>query len=136
MTAAAAYRKRAADKGALGAELTAWKRHLSEHRHEARFGALRVETRDDRHRFTTEISFGGLNPDAVRVELFAEPTGGGEPVRITMTRGQRLFDQSNKYEYAASVAASRPADDYTPRLIPHHPDASVPLEAPQILWRR
>ena len=136
LTAAAAYRKRAADKGALGAELTAWKRHLSEHRHEARFGALRVETRDDRHRFTTEISFGGLNPDAVRVELFAEPTGGGEPVRITMTRGQRLFDQSNKYEYAASVAASRPADDYTPRLIPHHPDASVPLEAPQILWRR
>ena len=36
----------------------------------------------------------------------------------------------------AEVPANRPASDYTPRVIPYHPKASVPLEAPQILWQR
>jgi glycogen phosphorylase len=34
------------------------------------------------------------------------------------------------------VPASRPATDYTPRLVPYHPDARVPLEANEILWQR
>jgi starch phosphorylase len=40
------------------------------------------------------------------------------------------------YEYAATVPASRPAADYTARLVPRHPEAIVPLEAPEILWQR
>ena len=35
-----------------------------------------------------------------------------------------------------SAQASRPAADYTPRLVPRHRDALVPLEAPEILWQR
>ena len=31
---------------------------------------------------------------------------------------------------------ARPANDYTPRVIPHHPAVAVPLEATQILWQR
>jgi starch phosphorylase len=52
-----------------------------------------------------------------------------------MTRGERLPDASG-YVYSARVPAERPAADYTPRIIPHHPEAAVPLEAPQILWER
>jgi starch phosphorylase len=37
--------------------------------------------------------------------------------------------------YSAQVSATRPASDYTARIIPHHPNASVPLEAEQILWQ-
>ena len=135
LPAAAEYRKRAADNGALGAQLAFWKRHLREHWHDARFGALHVETRDEGHRFTIEVLFGGLNPDAVRVELFAEPSGGG-PVRASMTRGQRLDGHDDRYEYRANVSASRPPGDYTPRLVPHHEDAVVPLEISEILWQR
>lgn len=53
-----------------------------------------------------------------------------------MTRGRKLDGPDNGYDYSVSVPASRPAADYTPRLIPHHPDAFVPLEAPEILWQR
>ena len=37
---------------------------------------------------------------------------------------------------SARVAATRPAVDFTPRLIPHNDEAIVPLEAFQILWQR
>jgi hypothetical protein len=30
--------------------------------------------------------------------------------------------------------SSRPVADYTPRLVPRHVEAFVPLEAPFILW--
>jgi starch phosphorylase len=52
-----------------------------------------------------------------------------------MTRGERLTD-ANGHIYSARVPASRPAAHYTPRLIPSHPEAAVPLEATQILWQR
>jgi hypothetical protein len=29
----------------------------------------------------------------------------------------------------------RPADHYTPRILPSYVGANVPLEAPQILWQ-
>ena len=136
LPAAAAYRKRAAAKGALGAQVLAWRRQLAADWPEARFGAVHIETREDQHRFTVQVHLGGLNPEAVRVELFADPVDGGEPGRQAMARGRKLDGPATGYEYAASVPASRSAADYTPRLVPHHPDAAVPLEATEILWQR
>jgi starch phosphorylase len=43
---------------------------------------------------------------------------------------------TNECLYIARVPATRPAVDYTPRLIPHNDQALVPLEAFQILWQR
>ena len=136
LTAASAYRTRAADKGVRGAKLVAWKQHLRDHWHEARFGELRVDTRGDRHQFRIDVSFGGLTPDAVHVELVADPIGDGEPLREVMTRGQQRDVRARTYEYSARVSALRPAGDYTPRLVPYHPDAAVPLEATEIHWQR
>jgi starch phosphorylase len=136
LPAAAAFRQRAADKGALGAQVLAWQRHLAQHWHEARFGESRAETRGDRHRFTVDVHLGGLDPDAIRVELFANPVGDGAPVRQPMARGRKLNGPTPAYEYQASVPASRAVDEYTPRLLPYHPLATVPLEAAEILWQR
>jgi starch phosphorylase len=38
--------------------------------------------------------------------------------------------------YSAQVSATRASSDYTARIIPHHANVSVPLEAGQILWQR
>ena len=48
----------------------------------------------------------------------------------------RVVAAATGYGYHAHVPADRPASDYTVRLIPRHAGASVPLEAPQILWQR
>jgi len=134
VAAATRYRARAADKGALGAQLRKWQRDLSRGFSQARFGALRVDTRDNSHRISVDVYLGGLDPEAVRVELYAEPTTGGEPERHVMARGRKL--DGNGYEYDARIPAVRPADHYTPRLVPYHPAAAVPLEADHILWQR
>jgi len=136
LPAASRYRKRVAEKAAVGVQVVTWRRHLTEHWHEARFGAVRVDTREDRHHFSVGVYLGRLDPGALRVELFADPIDGGEPQRHPMARGPVIDETSMGFEYTGSVPASRAAGDYTVRLVPDHPEAAVPLEAPEILWQR
>jgi starch phosphorylase len=136
LPAAAAYRQRAADKGMLGAQILDWQRAVAHYWAAVRFGTLQVETSAEQHVFQLPVYFGALDPDAVRVELYADPVDGGAPLRQVMTRGAPLAGATNGYTFSAHVPASRPATEYTPRLIPHHPEAAVPLEAAQILWQR
>jgi starch phosphorylase len=42
----------------------------------------------------------------------------------------------NGYIYHAEVSAQRPAGHYTPRIVPGHLAAAVPMEAGFILWRQ
>jgi len=42
----------------------------------------------------------------------------------------------NGYIFKAHVPATRPAMDYTARIIPQQDDVVVPLEANRILWQR
>ena len=136
LPAASRYRRRAVSKGALGAEVRAWQRTLGQHWHEARFGSVRVETEADGHRFHVEVHLGRLDPDAVRVELHADAVDGQEAVSLAMRRGRMLDESADGSEYRATVPASRPIDDYRIRLVPHHADATIPLEASEILWQR
>ena len=136
LPAAAAYRRRAADKGALGAQLRNWQRHLAQHWPQVHFGHLWIETSGGQHLFQVQVYLDEIDPDAVRLELYAEALNGGAPVRQAMERGSPLVGALHGYLYSAYVAASRPAQDYTPRVIPYHPAAVIPLEAPQILWSR
>jgi starch phosphorylase len=136
LPAAQRFRERAHDKGALGTQLLAWRRHLDECWHDARFGEVRAETRQDHHQLGVDVHLGRLDPDAVRVELYADATDGGEPLRHVMARGRKLEGAAAGYEYTGRVPAARPLGDYTPRLVPHHPAATVPLEAAAILWQR
>jgi starch phosphorylase len=134
--AAAAYRTRAADHGALGAELIAWRQALAAHWREARFGAVSEETHGAERRVTVAVRLGGLDPEAVRVELYADPVNDGEPERHAMERARKLDEPGQGYEYCVSLPATRTLGDYTPRLLPRHPSASIPLEAHDILWQR
>jgi len=134
--AAASYRARSADKAALGTQLVGWRRDLARHWPDARFGSVRAATQGTRHHISVEVYLGRLHPDAARVELYAEAATGGEPERHPMARGRKLDAPGNGYEYDASIAAVRPAGDYTPRLLPYHRAAVVPLEAHEILWQR
>ena len=132
---AAAYRRRGSAENRTAANLLHWQRQLSDHWSRLRFVSMRVETVADEYRFQVQVHLNELDPDAVQVELCAEALGDGEPFRQAMVRGERLVGEST-WRYSVSIRADRPAADFTPRVVPSHPDAFVPLEAAQILWYR
>jgi starch phosphorylase len=48
----------------------------------------------------------------------------------------RTGADAGSYVYSVRVPATRSATDYTARIIPRNPEATIPLEVPQILWQR
>ncbi len=134
--AAAAYRERAAGKGAAGRQLVDWIRALERGWQALRFGDVTVETRGERHVFEVQVYFGDLDPDAVRVELYADGGDRGAPVRQQMARVRPLAGAGNGHAYGAAVPAARPASDYTARIVPRRSGVAVPLEVVRILWQR
>jgi len=137
LPAASGYRDRAAQEGALGRSLVQWQTNIAEHWGSVHFGSVEVRTHDGQHFFRVEISPGNLAPSDLRVEIYAEPDEqAGSPVVEPMTACTNCANANGILVYLAETSRSRPASDYTPRIIPHHPGASVPLEATQILWQR
>jgi len=134
LSAASGFRARAANQGAMGASLLHWQAHLRKHWPAVRFGSATVEQKQGQYLFQAQIFLDELDPDAVAAELYAAGQNGSSPVRHPMTRGEQLVGSANGFTYTAEVPAARPVADYTPRLIPQHSGAFVPLEAPFILW--
>lgn len=136
LPAAAAYRARAENSGALGIQITHWQRKLAQGWPTVRFGRVGIEPLQDRHEFEVEVTLGELDPHAVRVELYADPLVGAEAFRQDMTRLERQTDPEGRTLYVASVPADRASSDYTARIVPAFPGVSVPLEAIHVLWQR
>ena len=136
LPAAAAYRERAANKGAVGRQMVDWQHAVDREWGSLRFGDLRVETNADHHTFEGEIFLNDLDPNAARVELYADGINGGDPVRVEMKCAQPIPDASRRCVYRATVPTARPARDYTARVMPHCDGVAVPLESARILWQR
>lgn len=77
----------------------------------------------------------GLDPKALRVELYAEGVMGGAPVRHEMKCIRQSAGGSGHCIYGAAVSAARRPADYTARVIPGLECGAVPLEFGRILWQ-
>jgi starch phosphorylase len=133
---AAVYGQRAANKGAVGRQVVDWQHALDRTWGSLRFGGLRVETSAGRHVFEVEVFLNDLDPNAARVELYADGIGGSDPVRVEMKCERPQPDASRPCVYRATVPTTRPARDYTARVVPQRPGVAVPLESARILWQR
>jgi starch phosphorylase len=136
LPAAAAYRLRAADKGAGGRDIVRWKDATNEKWSALRLGEVRAQSRGDEHLLEVPVSLGDLDPAAVRVELYADGVAGKEPVRQEMKQARSADGGSGRFVYSATVSAVRPAADYTVRITPKRDGLAVPLECNRILWQR
>jgi starch phosphorylase len=136
LPAAAAYRERAANKGAVGRQVVDWQHTLEQKWPTLHFGEVKVETRGEQHVFEVQVILNDLDPKAVRVEVCADGVMGSAPVRQEMKRVRQLDGASGGYIYCAAVSAARPAADYTARVIPHCEGVAIPLEETRIRWQR
>ena len=144
--AAAAYRQRAAGKGVQAAEAAQRLRRLKDEWPKLRFGQVEASASENgkEHVFEVQVFPGGLDPEMLKVELYAEGTNGGGPVRQEMERHETRRGalpagaENGPFQlYSARVSAKRPALDYTVRIVPAEIDGiAVPLEAPHILWQK
>src|SRR5665811_2043763 len=85
-----AYRERAADKGAVGRNIVNREHTLKEKWTTLRFGDVKVQTNAAEHIFEAEVYLNDLDPNVVRVELYADGINGSSPIRQEMTRVQTL----------------------------------------------
>ncbi len=136
LPAASAYVERAADKGQLGLDIIHWRHALDQEWSALRFGEVKVQSDATQHTFAAQVYLNDLDPEAVRVELYADGVMGGAAVRQEMKRVRKVDGAPGSYVYSATVSAARPAADYTARVIPQRAGVAVPLEAARILWQR
>jgi starch phosphorylase len=136
LPAAAAYQSRSGEKGAAGKQIADWKNALGNQWSGLRFGETKVQTRDGKHFFEVQVFLNGLDPQSVRVELYADSANGVALTRQEMKPAPRTGDGSEGERFTAEVSANRPTSVYTVRVIPHFGGVAVPLEEGRVLWQR
>ena len=124
LIAAAALAERTAQQGRLASELVRWQEDVERHWRQVRFGPLEIVRQDGDFVFRVLVDFGMLDAASARVELYANDA---PPVAMS---------PDAHHVYTARVPATRDVAGFTPRVIPYHPKAFVPLEANQILWQK
>ena len=120
LPAADNYRRRAADKGALAVPIEQWRKSLESHWPEIHFGNRYVRDASDGYAVRVQVYLGAVRPESVAVELYADAVDGKDGARIAMKHGEAVSGAVNGWIYQATVQKDRPADHYTPRVVPHH----------------
>ncbi|MCL7422589.1 MAG: alpha-glucan family phosphorylase [Methylobacter sp.] len=128
------YQRRAANGARSGRALTRWLSRLNDLWPKIHVAHVEIENSESMYSFRLQVYLGDLTAQDVKVELFAEPTYGDSDNIYEMRIDHELPGAVNGFVYSVEIPAKRPISDYTPRIIPSHPDVSVPTEAQPILW--
>ena len=132
LAAADNYKKRAAEKGAIGIQIMQAHKELLQKWNQVKFGEVHIEDKDNGHLFQVQVKLNGINPDFVSVELYANGINNDSPVKIEMNH---VAFANGVNEYVAHTDGSRSICDYTARIVPCYENISVPLENNLILWQ-
>ena len=136
LPAATAYHLRSANKGAIGSQIIDWRQTMEQKWNTLHFGEIKVATQKNQHVFEVQVYLNDLEPDALRVELYAEGHMDTVPERVEMKRLHSIIGTSGGFVFGGAVSAVRPSADYTARLIPQCLAVGVPLEYSRILWQK
>lgn len=136
LPAAQAYHLRIAENGNYALKMVEWYKEIVDKWSAVSFGKILVKSSLGQHVFEVALNLNGLDPKAVRVELFADGFLGSPPVHHEMTSIHQDLELKAEYIYIVTVYSSRSTNDYTARVIPFFEGANIPLEGNQILWQR
>jgi len=130
------YRRRVADGAGPAGQIESWKEAVGSRWADLAFGAVDVQQEGDSFVFAVEVSAGDLAGELrsgrVRVELYADPAPGSDlPMREPLECDGAV---DGRLTFKGSVPATRPAGDYTPRMLPGDPSILGLLEMPLVTW--
>jgi starch phosphorylase len=129
LPAAAAFRQRTKDSCAQAKNIVQWQSLLEKNWSKLQFGNVTIATKDDEHLFEVSVYVDDLDLEAIAVELFATFAV------YAMQHMGEIPDRPGWHLFRAAIPALHPASYFTPRIIPRHPDAAIPLEISSILWQ-
>lgn len=120
--AATQFHARSADNDSPGGQMAQWQRTFNSQWPDVRCGPVSIESDNDLHTFTAQLSLGRHDPAAVHVELFANaPTAAHTPVHTEIKRQSVPASPpstNGTSTYIAQVRAKRPVAEYTARVLP------------------
>ncbi len=133
--AAAALRERVAGGAAAAKAMAAWDRRLHRAWPGVHIGEPDFIRQDDDWTISVPVYLGEIMAADVRVESYADPTGGAAEITALALDGP-VPGAASGYFYRGRIPGTRPADDYTVRVVPAHPGVLVPTESALICWQR
>jgi starch phosphorylase len=136
LPAASLFRRRAARENGVSASLEKWSRHVQLYWSDIHFGEMTARQAAGQLTVSVPVHLGRIEPDAVRVELYACPEAAEKPFAQELAGVEPVPDVPNAFVYRATIDTLRPPDHFTARVVPYHPDARVPIECPLIAWHR
>jgi glycogen phosphorylase len=131
LPAARRYRALAADHLAHARALAEWEAAVRTHWGEVRIEGATARRENNAIQFQAQVHLGALHPADVAVQAYADPVNGAAPVAAPM---ELKPSADGTYTAEGQVSSSRPASDFTLRLLPRHPDSHEPLDLPLVLW--
>ncbi len=132
--AAKAFKQRVENEGLLARKLQAWESNLIHHWQGVHLGDLEAWRERDGWLFVLPAYLGEIAPQQVAVELYADPLEDDVPMRKKMERQASIPGTVNGYVYRCVMESTRPAEHFTPRVIPDHPQAHIPAELNLVFW--
>ncbi|MFI0434777.1 MAG: alpha-glucan family phosphorylase [Parachlamydiaceae bacterium] len=134
--AAKRFEQRASEKGGAGSNIVNWKESVSQKWPKIRFNEVKMTLKEVVYDIEAQVYLDGLDPDFVRIEIFANPIDQEKPFIQKMNLIRQFSGEPNFYIYYAQVPFNRPESDYTVRIVPFFPSVDVPLEEHHILWHK
>ena len=110
LPAASAYLDRAVDNGQIVVAIVNWHDALEQKWPALRFGEVKVERGHERHVFQAQVYLDDLDPEAVRVELYADGADGAATGASEIERVRPMVGATNGYLYRAAVPRRPPSD--------------------------
>ena len=110
LPAAIIYRKRAAHKGVVGRQVVDWRHRVEQEWATLHFGDVKIESNGKQHVFEVQVYLNDLDPQMVRVELYADGVNGGNPVRQEMKLAPQPVAADGGYVYRAAGACGPPCE--------------------------
>jgi starch phosphorylase len=114
-----------------GRALADWEVAVRTHWGEVRIEEAALRRENGHARVQGRVRLGALRPEDVTVQLYADPRDGAAPEVIPL---ELRSGDGGSYCYEGPLPGDRPPGDFTLRLLPRHPDAHLPLDAPLVVW--
>src|SRR5271167_387508 len=136
LVGAAELRRRTADRGEPARAMHAWESRLRRHWSGLHIGETSLSRDGKSWSLSVPVYLGEIAPADVAVQLYADPRNGEPPFLGELLRREAIIGATNGHIFAGTAPATRSAEVYTVRIVPHFPGVRVPVELSLILWQK